>query len=443
VQSDLQKNLTVRIHIAFWGHEIAHSLTGGRRALEPDHILKPGDLENAALPSSIQWRVVVLCALVAACDGFDTQAIAFVAPAISKDWAVPPPQFGAIFSAGLVGLALGAFLFGSLADRVGRKSVILFCVALFGLSSMLTTLSSDMAALAVWRLITGLGLGGVLPNLIATTNEVGSPRHKNMLVMLMFCGFPLGATIGGLVSAPLIEAYGWHSVFIVGGVLPLVLLPLLYLFLPKPSRLVSRSPEAGANNIAQLFRDGRAVPTLLIWTAFFSNLLVMYFLVNWLPSLLSIAGSSLSVATLSTALLNLGGIVGAIVLSRLINGPRGLLVLAGAYGVAAAALLLIARADGNIPILLAGAGLAGAVIVGGQIAMNAATASFYPAQIRSTGIGWALGIGRIGSIVGPLLGGLLLGAGWQGTSAVMFAIIPTLIAACALLGVRRFLNRAG
>jgi AAHS family 4-hydroxybenzoate transporter-like MFS transporter len=221
------------------------------------------------------------------------------------------------------------------------------------------------------------------------------------------------------------------------------LLPLLYLFLPKPSRLVSRSPEVGANNIAQLFRDRRAVPTLLIWTAFFSNLLVMYFLVNWLPSLLSIAGSSLSVATLSTALLNLGGIVGAIVLSRLINGPRGLLVLACAYGVAAAALLLIARADGNIPILLAGAGLAGAVVVGGQIAMNAVTASFYPAQIRSTGVGWALGIGRIGSIVGPLLGGLLLGSGWQGTSAVMFAIIPTLIAACALLGVRRFLNGVG
>jgi MFS transporter, AAHS family, 4-hydroxybenzoate transporter len=410
--------------------------------LNSDHISKSGDSEPVDLPSSIQWRIIALCALVAACDGFDTQAIAFVAPAISKLWGVPPPQFGAIFSAGLVGLTFGAFLFGSLADRVGRKSVILFCVALFGISSILTTLSSGMVELAFWRLLTGLGLGGVLPNLIATTNEVGSTRHKNRLVMLMFCGFPLGATIGGLVSAPLIEAYGWHSVFITGGVMPLTLLPLLYVYLPKTSGLVSRSPEAGANNIAQLFREGRAVPTLLLWTAFFSNLLVMYFLVNWLPSLLSIAGSSLSVATLSTALLNLGGIGGAVVLSRLINGPHALLVLACAYGVAALALLLIARADGNVPILLTGAGVAGAVVVGGQIAMNAVTASFYPAQIRSTGVGWALGIGRIGSIIGPLIGGLLLGWGWQGTSTVMFAIIPTLIAACALLGVRRFLNRA-
>lgn len=345
-------------------------------------------------------------------------------------------------------MAFGALLFGSLADLLGRKSVILFCVALFGISSILTTLSSGMVELAVWRLLTGLGLGGVLPNLIATTNEIGSTRHKNRLVMLMFCGFPFGATVGGLVSAPLIEAYGWHSVFVTGGVLPLALLPLLYLYLPKSVRPAPLPPTGGAedaqaNSITQLFRDGRAVPTLLLWTAFFSNLLVMYFLVNWLPSLLSIAGSSLSVATLSTALLNLGGIVGAILLSRLINGPYVLLALASAYGVATAALLLIARAEGNVLTLLTGAGVAGAVVVGGQIAMNAVTASFYPAQIRSTGVGWALGVGRIGSIVGPLLGGLLLGSGWRGTSAVMFAIIPTLIAACALLGVSRFLNRVG
>jgi MFS transporter, AAHS family, 4-hydroxybenzoate transporter len=167
----------------------------------------------------IQWRVVLLCALIAVCDGFDTQAIAFVAPAISQQWNVEPPEFGVIFSAGLVGLAVGAFLFGSLADRAGRKPVILLCVALFGVSSILTTVSSNMPELGVWRLLTGLGLGGVLPNLIATTNEVASARRKNTLVMMMFCGFPLGATIGGLVSAPLIKANGWHSVFIVGRVL--------------------------------------------------------------------------------------------------------------------------------------------------------------------------------------------------------------------------------
>jgi AAHS family 4-hydroxybenzoate transporter-like MFS transporter len=399
------------------------------------------------MSSASPLQVALLCALVALCDGFDTQSIAFVAPVISKQWGILPAQFGPVFSAGLVGLALGAFLFGSLADRFGRKLVVLVCVALFGLSSILTTMSSNMAELAIWRVVTGLGLGGVLPNLIAITNEVAPAKSKNLFVMMMFCGFPLGATIGGLVSAPLIAASGWHSVFIMGGVLPLALLPLLYVYLPKSNGSPSQHPEDGGmarstSHIAQLFREGRTVPTLLLWTAFFSNLLVMYFLVNWLPSLLSIAGSSLSIATLSTALLNLGGIAGAILLSRLINGPHAVVTLACAYGAAAVALLVIARADGNSAVLLTGAGLVGAVVVGGQIAMSAVTASFYPAQIRSTGVGWALGIGRIGSIVGPLLGGLLLGAGWQGTSTVMFAIIPTLIAACALFGVSRFLNRA-
>jgi MFS transporter, AAHS family, 4-hydroxybenzoate transporter len=412
-------------------------------ALQRDRFSASGGVEPAQTP----WHVVLLCALVAVCDGFDTQAIAFVAPAISHQWGVAPPQFGVIFSAGLVGLALGAFMFGSIADRVGRKTVILLCVALFSVSSILTTLSSSIVELGVWRLITGLGLGGVLPNLIATTNEVASANRKNTTVMMMFCGFPLGATIGGLVSAPLITANGWHSVFIVGGVLPLILLPLLYLYLPKSSSSLLHASDVGkeavfGHTIRQLFSEGRAVPTLLLWTAFFSNLLVMYFLVNWLPSLLSIAGSSLSVATLSTALLNMGGIVGAIFLSRFINGRNALQMLASAYVLAAAALALIARANGHVPVLLAGAGVVGAIIVGGQIAMNAVTASFYPAQIRSTGVGWALGIGRIGSIVGPLLGGLLIGSGWQGTSAVMFAIIPTLIAAVALLGASRYLRTA-
>jgi AAHS family 4-hydroxybenzoate transporter-like MFS transporter len=386
------------------------------------------------------WQVALLCALVAICDGFDTQAIAFVAPVIAKQWGIAPGGFGPVFAAGLVGLALGAFLFGAAADRIGRKPVILFCVALFGVSSILTALSGGLTELALWRVLTGLGLGGVLPNLIAVTNEAAADDRKDKLVMMMFCGFPLGATIGGLVSAPLIEAAGWHSVFILGGVLPLVLLPVLLLRLPSgvPERLEPAPQPKGS--IAELFRHRRAVPTLLIWTAFFCNLLVMYLLVNWLPSLLSLIGTSLSVATLSTAMLNLGGIAGALVLSRLLSRGDGLLVLSCAFVAGALALVLIAKAGGNVAAMLTGAALAGTIIVGGQIAMNAVTASFYPAHIRSTGVGLALGVGRIGSIVGPLVGGLLLGAGWTGTSLVMFAVVPTLLAAVALFGLRSYLR---
>jgi AAHS family 4-hydroxybenzoate transporter-like MFS transporter len=392
-----------------------------------------------------QWQVALLCALVAVCDGFDTQAIAFVAPAIAKQWDVPAAEFGPIFAAGLVGLALGAFLFGSAADRFGRRAVILLCVALFGVSSLLTTRADGMTELAIWRVLTGLGLGGVLPNLISLTNEAASPRLKNTLVMVMFCGFPLGATIGGLVSAPLIEANGWQSVFILGGVLPLLLLPVLVRRLPSESGPAETPPQTAAaalprGSIAELFRHRRAVPTLLIWTAFFCNLLVMYLLVNWLPSLLSLVGTSLSVATLSTAMLNLGGIAGALVLSRFLARGDGLLVLSCAFVAGALALVLIARADGNVAAMLTGAALAGTIIVGGQIAMNAVTASYYPDHIRATGVGLALGVGRIGSIVGPLVGGLLLGAGWTGTSLVMFAVLPTLLAAAALFGLRHCLG---
>jgi MFS transporter, AAHS family, 4-hydroxybenzoate transporter len=393
-----------------------------------------------------QWQVALLCALVAVCDGFDTQAIAFVAPVMAKQWGVHAAGFGPIFSAGLLGLALGAFLFGNAADRFGRKAVILLCVTLFGVSSLLTTRSEGLAELAIWRILTGLGLGGVLPNLISLTNEAASPRLKNTLVMLMFCGFPLGATIGGLVSAPLIEAYGWKSVFILGGVLPLALLPALFLRLPAELEAAKPGSSAEASlpkgNIAELFRHRRAVPTLLIWTGFFCNLLVMYLLVSWLPSLLSMIGTSLSVATLSTAMLNLGGIVGALILSRLLIGGKGLLVLSCALVAGALALVLIAKADGNVAAMLIGAALAGTIIVGGQIAMNAITASFYPDHIRATGVGLALGVGRIGSIVGPLIGGLLLGAGWAGTSLILFAILPTLLAALALFALHNFISVA-
>jgi MFS transporter, AAHS family, 4-hydroxybenzoate transporter len=203
------------------------------------------------------------------------------------------------------------------------------------------------------------------------------------------------------------------------------------------SQPVAAQPKG---SIAELFRHRRAVPTLLIWTAFFCNLLVMYLLVNWLPSLLNLIGTSLSVATLSTAMLNLGGIAGALVLSRLLSRGDGLLVLSSAFVGGAAALVLIARAEGNVAMMLTGATLAGTIIVGGQIAMNAITASYYPAHIRSTGVGLALGVGRIGSIVGPLIGGLLLGAGWRGTSLVMFAVAPMLLAAVALFGLRHCLR---
>jgi AAHS family 4-hydroxybenzoate transporter-like MFS transporter len=286
----------------------------------------------------------------------------------------------------------------------------------------------------------------------------------------MFCGFPLGSTIGGVVSAPLIARFGWEAVFICGGIVPLALIPILCIAMPESARFlamkvdgerrvtpilrridprlnpadfvaqVRKEADAGAAGkfpISGLFRGGRTPTTLLLWLAFFMNLLVMYFLVNWLPSLLRGNGLSLKIAIASTATLNLGGVVGAIMLGRLIDKREPAIVLGIAYLASAVFILIIAYSGANVALLLAGAGAAGFGIVGGQIGLNAVAASTYPDAVRSTGVGWALGVGRIGSILGPVAGGALLGLGWSSQQLLLMALVPALITAIAVFLLRK------
>lgn len=419
---------------------------------------------------SLQFLVAALCAAVAMLDGFDTQAIAYVAPSIAESWKLQPSAFGPIFGGGLLGLTIGALIFSPVADKLGRKIVIVTCVALFGVCSLLTATADTLQSLLMYRVLTGIGLGGAMPNIIALTNEYAPSRMKATLVTVMFCGFPLGSTLGGLITAPLIQAHGWQAVFIVGGAVPLVFIPILLVFLPESirflairgerkeavagilARIDSRASadsfiaevraEAGARDqpqrfpVFELFRDGRARRTLVVWVAFFMNLLVMYFLVNWLPSLLRNTGLSLEIAILSTALLNLGGVVGGIVLGRLIDKRNPYLILGTAYAAAAVFIALIASFTGNVPFLLAATAFAGMGVSGAQIGLNAVTAASYPTAIRSTAIGWALGAGRVGSILGPTIGGVLLGLGWAPASLLMAAVIPAVIAAAAVISLR-------
>lgn len=418
-------------------------------------------IDNAR-PGAFQVGIAALCALIAGIDGFDTQAIAYVAPSIAEAWHLHKAAFGPIFGAGLLGLTIGAFTLSPVADRIGRKAVTLFCCAVFGVFGLLTATATNTEQLLVYRLLTGIGLGGAMPNLIALTNEYAPARLKATLVMTMFCGFPLGSTIGGVISAPLIAHYGWQSVFVLGGVLPLILLPVLYILLPESARFLALRGDAGNRlpgilakidptvsveqfmkeigqesaaapasrfPLVELFAAGRAKLTLLVWVAFFMNLLVMYFLVNWLPSLLHSLGLPLETAILSTALLNLGGVCGAIILGRIIDRYEPAVILGLAYAGSAIFIALIALAGPKITLLLASAALAGFGIVGGQIALNAVAASSYPTAIRSTGVGWALGVGRVGSILGPVAGGALLGLGWSSRDLILVAVIPSLLAA--------------
>jgi AAHS family 4-hydroxybenzoate transporter-like MFS transporter len=415
----------------------------------------------------LQLLILVLCAWIALLDGFDTQAIAYVAPVIAEQWGIAMAGFGPIFGAGLAGLTVGAFVLSPAADRFGRKGVILLSVLLFGIFALVTARATTLNELLVYRFLTGLGLGGAMPNIIALTSEYAPKRMRALLIAIMFCGFPLGSTIGGIISAPLIGAFGWQAVFVVGGVLPLVTLIVLLIWLPESirylmtrgvageriakllgrldpaispsaaSRYVMHGSQASGFPVAKLLAEGRASMTVLLWTAFFMNLLVMYFLVNWMPSLLKASGLPLNIAILSTAVLNAGGVVGAIVLGRFVDRLDPYLVLGGAYSASALFIAGIAFGSANVWTLMISTFLAGFGVVGAQIGMNALAAGLYPTEIRSTGVGWALGVGRIGSIIGPVAGGMLLGFGWTAQSVVLTAAIPALLAGMAVIALRR------
>ncbi|AUZ62259.1 4-hydroxybenzoate transporter (plasmid) [Pseudomonas sp. XWY-1] len=429
-------------------------------------------LIDKALLGGYQIRVIVLCAIIAMLDGFDTQSIAYVAPAIASDWGLPSSSFGPVFGIGLLGLTCGALLFGPLADKFGRRRIVVLTVFLFGVFAFLTAFSSSFIELLLLRFLTGVGLGGAMPNIIALTSEYSPKRLRATMITLMFAGFPLGSMMGGFISAEVIPAWGWQAVFYIGGALPLLLIPILYFMLPESIRFMCAqggrgaqiagilrrlAPVASINDstkfylpeehhggfaVRHLFRDGRTSMTLLIWVAFFMNLLVMYFLVNWLPSLLKAAGLPLKTAILGTALLNAGGVIGSLLIARLIDRLNPFAVLANAYALAACFIAVSAIQGLSSTLLLGAIFFSGFGIVGAQLGINAVVADLYPTAIRSTGIGWALGIGRVGSILGPIFGGVLLSIGWEGHSIVMITVIPSLAASIAVgaLGYTRRIN---
>lgn len=408
-----------------------------------------------------QYLVVGLCALIVMMDGFDTQAIGYVAPSIIKAWRIERSALAPVFAAGLIGLMIGALSFGPLADRIGRRPVLIFCTLFFGVCSLLTARVESLDGLLLLRFVTGLGLGGAMPNAIALTTEYAPPRIRATTIMIMFCGFSLGAALGGLAAAGLITRFGWQSVFIVGGIAPCALVVILLARLPESLRFlvlrggrgaqvasilakiepgvkleVQAAFTAGEHKsdafvVRQLFIEGRTPLTLLLWLIFFMSLLDLYFLSSWLPTVISDSGVPVSRAVLITAMFQVGGILGAISLGRLFDRFSPFRMLALTYVGAAVFVAAVGGAGTSIPLLFVTVFLTGFCVVGGQIAANALTAESYPTAIRSTGVGWALGIGRVGSIIGPVIGGLLLSLHWETRQVLLIGAVPMLIAATA------------
>jgi AAHS family 4-hydroxybenzoate transporter-like MFS transporter len=421
---------------------------------------------------AFQVKLLLTCAAVLFLDGFDTTAIGYVAPALAKEWNLARGALGPVFSAGLFGLMIGALLLGPLADRIGRKKIIILSTLAFGVGTLITAFVNDVNTLFAVRLLTGLGLGGAMPNTIALTSEFSPHRRRATMVMVMFVGFSIGAALGGLLAAALIPQFGWRSVFVVGGAAPLLLAPVLTLRLPesvrflalgghahqrvaqllalvdpkaafaKGARFVVNEPALAGLPVRHLFQGGRTAATLLLWIVFFMSLLDIYFLSNWLPTVLNDLGASITEAAAIGSMLQVGGVVGTFALGSIID-RFSFRALALVYFIAVFAVGAIGQLGHSAVFVTIAIFVAGFCIVGGQIAANALAAGFYPTSVRATGVGWALGIGRIGSIVGPLVGGVLLSLKWSAGEVFVAAAGAALCAALAAFFLSRIAGLGG
>jgi AAHS family 4-hydroxybenzoate transporter-like MFS transporter len=306
-----------------------------------------------------------------------------------------------------------------------------------------------------------------MPNAVAMTSEFSPHRRRATMVMIMFCGFSVGAALGGLLAAALIPHYGWRSVFIVGGLAPLLLAPVLVWRLPESVRFLAlggraqervaellgrinpkaapavsgtqfvvHEPRLAGLPVVHLFSEGRTLPTLLLWIVFFMSLLDLYFLANWLPTVLNDLGASVSAAAIIGSMLQVGGVVGTFALGSVVD-RFSFRALALVYFVAVFAVGAIGQLGHSVVLVTFAIFAAGFCIVGGQIAANALAANFYPTSVRATGVGWALGIGRVGSIIGPLVGGALMTAKWSTAELFMTAASAALCAALAAFALSR------
>lgn len=391
-----------------------------------------GFIDNRPL-SGYQLRILITCFIVMLLDGFDMQVIGLALPALARDWGLSPKDFGLALTAGPAGMVIGAAFLGPLADRYGRKRPVIAAVIVFGLFTILAAVTRTPAALAATRFVMGLGLGGVIPNIVALSAEYVPERHRGTLSTLTYTGVPLGALMSGLFGAWLIPLYGWQSVFFIGGLVPLAIAVYAIFTLPESIRFIAaksgRSSEAVSiirkiapdvqlpdtvsftlhetqqqkTGISGLFGPGRTIPTVLLTLVFVANTFGVYFFMSWLPVLMKQSGLSLKFALLSTVLLNGGGALGTAVLGNLIDRFGVFRVMAASYFIGALAIIAVGLGGGPL-LLIPAIFITGTCMMGAQCAMYAAVAIVYPTAIRATGVGTTMGWGRLGSIIGPIVG---------------------------------------
>src|SRR5437660_1641548 len=420
-------------------------------------------LENQRI-GPLQIRVAALCTLIQICDGYDVNAIGVSVPSLTHAWGLPGPAFTTAFLWSSIGIMVGALSAGPIGDRLGRKPLLLGSLAIFGLASLLTAFADSMLLLAILRFFTGLGIGGAFPGAATLTGDYAPHRRRALMIMASFTGAPVGGFICGQLAGVLLPTLGWPSIFVVGGVIPLLMVPVFAVWLPESPRFLARkatlsareaallqrldiAPTPGAthpidiaegNPIRLLFGEGYALQTVLLWVIFFCSLMNLFLFVYWLPEVLHLTGMTPGGAATASSYRELGAIFAVVYLGVLMDrfGPESALAAHYAVGVVfIAAIALVAMPYFALATVIFFAGM---TIIGSQTGANATAGVLYPARMRTTGIGWALGIGRLGGIFAPILGGWLLARGMPPRqiflSACGFAIIAAV--ATALLRFR-------
>ena len=405
------------------------------------------------------WSVLIWCLLIIIFDGYDLVIYGVALPLLMQEWSLSAVQAGLLASTALFGMMFGAMCFGTLSDKLGRKKTIMICVGLFSGFTFLGAFASNPIEFGILRFLAGLGIGGVMPNVVALMTEYAPKRIRSTLVALMFSGYAIGGMASALLGAWLIADYGWKIMFYIACI-PFLALPLIWKFLPEslmfltqkgqttqvaeivqkisPTQSISPQIQFVLNETSTneapfkaLFQQGRTFSTIMFWIAFFMCLLMVYALGSWLPKLMIQAGYSLGASMLFLFALNIGGMVGAIGGGTLADKFHLKPVLSIMFTVGAIALVLLGFNSPQFVLYLLIA-VAGAATIGSQILLYTFVAQFYPAAVRSTGMGWASGIGRIGAIVGPVLTGALLTLELPHQMNFLVIAIPGAIAAIAI-----------
>ena len=419
---------------------------------------------NSRNMSVFQIQTVFICTLINMLDGFDVLVMSFAAASVSSEWTLTPYQLGILLSAGLFGMAIGSISLGALADRLGRKRLVNICLVIITAGMFASAYSENQEQLLAFRFVTGIGIGGMLATLTTLVSEYSNESSRGLCIGFLQSGYPLGALLGGIVSVYLIDSFGWRSLFIFGGSLSLIMLPFVFWKLPESlDFLLLRGNQADKSKIQQiltklqietseflhtteenekkadwisLFSSDSRANTLYLWTCYFLLMFSFYFVVSWTPKLLVDAGLTTGQGISAGVYLQAGGLVGAISLGLLGYKFKVPILTSVFFCCGVAAMLFYGLVELSLVSLMLVAAVMGFFLIGAMIGLYTIAPSVYPANVRVSGVGLAIGIGRLGAIVAPLAGGIILNSGYSTDEIFVIFSIPLILAALAVYKIK-------